>query len=421
MKTSLLSAVVILHLTFAITVLVPAGARADALDNWTSAQLSTVPPPYFSYGTVLLGVAYGNGRYVAVGEYASDDNGFIESSEDGVAWTMRSPQNYSILDLYDVAFGNGTFVAVGWDYYTGRNLYHSTNGIDWVSHTNAHNSNFYAVTYGGGLFVTVGDGLLPNSSTRTNRNVYTSPDGITWTSCDSGAPIGEVQNIDDVAYGAGRFVAVDEAGFTYLSTDGTSWTRQPQLPGSHAPTGVRCYVNYCNGLFIALGNTGANFVSADGSGWSAMLKDVTNTFSRVTYARGCYAAVSGANLFTSSNGTNWVQRNLQPPSNTGWRDLAFGNSNLVVVGYTSYLNPIPPVAFVSAPFAGLAINPGFPPQLMVSGLKDHTYRIEWVEALQMFTNDWQTLATFSLTNSPLMWTDTDATNSGRIYRAALLP
>jgi hypothetical protein len=415
LRTSPITAVVLLHATLTLSAFAPAAARADALDHWTRSQVSTNPMGYM--GIMLRGIAYANGRYVAVGTYAGSDTGMIQTSEDGVHWTMRSPQDDSILELYDVAYGNGKFAAVGWGYFVGgRNLYDSTNGINWTSHTNATVSNFYRVTYGGGLFVAVGDGLMPDpSGILTNRNIYTSPDGITWTGRNSGAPAGDVHSIRDVAYGAGRFVAVDDAGYVYLSTTGTTWTRQ--LP----PVSLSGYMNCWNGIFIASSTTGTNFVSSDGSSWSPMVKDVTNAFSRVVYARGYYAALSGTNLFASTNGTNWVQRNLQSPTNANWSDLAFGCSNLVVIGWTYPPLPMVPIASVSDPFAGLAIQPGFPPRLAISGLQGCPYRIEGLDVLDPHSNNWQPLATFSLTNSPLVWTDTTASGLRRFYRAVLLP
>ncbi len=54
----------------------------------------------------LLGVAYGNGRYVAVG---SDPNlvkpGTIQTSTDGVSWTTRAAGTNE--NLLGVAYGNG--------------------------------------------------------------------------------------------------------------------------------------------------------------------------------------------------------------------------------------------------------------------------------------------------------------------------
>ena len=54
----------------------------------------------------LMGVAYGNGRFVAVGR-----RGTILTSSDGVSWTERSSGTSQ--DLHGVTYGNGLFVAVG--------------------------------------------------------------------------------------------------------------------------------------------------------------------------------------------------------------------------------------------------------------------------------------------------------------------
>jgi len=61
-------------------------ARGDALDNWTTGQINT----NVHYGATfdMASVTYGNGRYVAVGSYPGSDFGLVETSEDGVNWTV---------------------------------------------------------------------------------------------------------------------------------------------------------------------------------------------------------------------------------------------------------------------------------------------------------------------------------------------
>ena len=141
-------------------------------------------------------------------------------------------------------------------------------------------------------------------------------------------------------------------------------------------------------------------------------------FSRVIYSNGLYVALSRTSIFTSTNATNWVQRNFQISNNTILAGLAFGKSNLVVAGYQTpevYSN----VTFVSGTFLAHKLSTGFPPQIKIEGLQGRTYRVECSTNLQ--STNWQTLATFSLTNSPYTWTDTNATTSVRYYRTALLP
>ncbi|WP_207641575.1 WD40/YVTN/BNR-like repeat-containing protein [Syntrophomonas palmitatica] len=57
-------------------------------------------------GNTLRSAAYGNGKYVAVGQY-----GTIMTSLDGINWTLQ----FSGTSIYltGVAFGAGLFVAVG--------------------------------------------------------------------------------------------------------------------------------------------------------------------------------------------------------------------------------------------------------------------------------------------------------------------
>jgi hypothetical protein len=363
-------------------------------------------------GSALSGIAYGNGRYVAVGYYVGDDTGLIQTSEDGMNWTLVSSQTVSILDLYNVTFANSIFVAVGWDFYTGGNIYHSTNGINWTPHNTAI-ANIYALTFGAGLFVAGGDGVLLNSSARTNRNIYTSPDGIAWTARVSGAPANDVQTISDVAYGAGRFVAVDGATHLYRSTTGSStWTRTTNSSAGG-------WISFCNGLFIVPSGPGTNLISTDGLSWTLITNNTASTFGRVIYSDGYDVALAGAKIFTSTDGTNWVQRNLQPLSNVALNGIASGNRNFLAVGYRYPPFPYRPVAYISDPLVALGMNRGFPPQLSLSGLLGRSYRIEQLGYLR--SNNWQSAATFTLTNSPSTWTDTAAPNSARFYRAVLLP
>src|ERR1700754_4204991 len=126
MKTILATAV-----TLCLVILSIATTKADPLDNWTSSQM----PTNFPGSLQLFSIAYGNGRYVGVGEYFGEDNGFVQASADGRHRTIRSQHDFSILDLFDVTFGNGKFVAVGWDFFSGKNIYSSANGINWSPHT----------------------------------------------------------------------------------------------------------------------------------------------------------------------------------------------------------------------------------------------------------------------------------------------
>jgi len=352
-------------------------------------------------------MAYGNGRYVLVGQQAADDNGFVQTSEDGINWTMRTTLNYAVLDLYDVTFGNGVFVAAGWGYFGGPQIYHSTNGINWTPHSMGA-GNLHGVISGGDRFVAVGDPFDTN-----NHNIFVSLNGNTWSPRSSGFS----DAIYDVAYGAGRFVAVDGASHIYNSPTGTTWTR---TTGSNSGR----FVSFCFDRFIVPAGTGINLVSVDGLAWWPVSNNSGATFTRIIYAGGYYVALSlYSDVFTSTDGINWVHRNL-PPTQGVFRNLTAINfvAGKVIVGgytYTGDSRPRLPLLYISDSFASVKINLGNPPNLTVSGLTNRSYRIEYLTDLQ--SNDWQPLSTFILTDSPFTWLDSSATNSSRYYRAVLLP
>src|SRR6266550_1898068 len=378
--------------------------RADSLDNWTTNQVGTNV-------FWLNKVAYGSGRYVAVGWFCSDF-GIVLTSEDGRNWTERangcSAFQYP-LGLIGLAHGEGTFVAVGF----GSTIYSSTNGIDWVVRRGAGGAgsfaNFFSATYGGGTFVAVGDGeLMSGGITRTN--IYTSPDGITWTPRVSVAPPDEGRWIWDVAFGAGKFVAVGDGGYSYTATDGTAWSRV-QIASHNLSR-----ISYCNHLFFVPYGSGTNLVSPDGDSWVALTNDTQVGFREIAYGNGLYVAqgYSGALdsevILTSTDGTNWVQHELVPRSWTGdIRSMAIGDREVVVLG-VEY--PRRAVALVSDRFVGIALSSGIPPQINLTGLEGRSYRIEYLPALPASaTNSWQTLTNLVLPSSPYSVADPEAPNS----------
>jgi hypothetical protein len=383
----------------------PIVCPGDALDNWSQAKIIT--NGLSSFGS-LYGVTYGNGQFVAVG--GTGDPGFLQTSQDGVNWVMPFSNSLSVLELYDIVYYSGMFVAVGYDGYYGTNIYHSTNGINWVPHASGI-ANVFRVTRGGSVFVAVGDGAIPfTSNSYTNRNIFTSADGITWTARSSGTPPNDVHFINDVAYGAGRFVAV-ATGNILTSATGTTWTKT-----NYPNAGNQ--ISFCNNIFILTSGPGSNLLSSDGLNWTLVTNNTAASFKRVVYVAGTYFALTDSTAFSSSDGTNWVHRNLQTPGNVGFRALAVGPSNIVAVGLSSSSGWVP-VGYVSGPFVGATMGAGYPPHVLLSGLLGRTYRIDYLTNLR--SNNWQAAATFTLTNSPTNWTDIQATNSSRFYRAVLLP
>src|SRR6185503_3796833 len=84
----------------------------------------------------LVSVAYGNGRWVAIGEF-----GTVVVSTNGQDWQVASGEPYQT----QIAFGNGVFVMVnGLGYFT------STDGVHWQERfSDAVNSRRHVVFCGG--------------------------------------------------------------------------------------------------------------------------------------------------------------------------------------------------------------------------------------------------------------------------------
>jgi hypothetical protein len=264
------------------------------LDRWTWRH----PVPH---GSDLRGIAFGNGRFVAVGE-----GGAILSSVDGVNWVNSSLE---VIDLRGIAFGNGRFVAISFGF-----AYTSTDGLQWEQHRLPGGAQFNptrveSISYGGGVFVATGSTILVSSN------------GVDWVDRrDQIQPQGAF--VSDVTYGDGRFVAVGYNLRTYMSTNGWDWVASTNLNFALAN------VAFGNGLFVASYNN-AITVSADGLQWSPQFV-LTNTFIyRLTFANGQFLGL-GMDIVTSPDGSNWTQRLHAPEAN--FQDAAFGNGINVVVG-----------------------------------------------------------------------------------------
>ncbi len=172
---------------------------------------------------MFRGVACGNGRFVAVGDYV------ISVSEDGLAWSSNLV-TVPTYGMQDVAYGGGVFVAVG---ESGRVIV-SPDGLAWSEPFYVHEScginpcHLNAVTYDSGKFVAVGDQLAIGA-------VFVSPNGLVWTGDlhDAGSSLVDVTGCN------GTFVAVT-GGDSYTSSyDGLSWNTGNFSPGTQI-FGVTC-------------------------------------------------------------------------------------------------------------------------------------------------------------------------------------
>lgn len=203
-----------------------------------------------SKGADLIGVAYGNDRFIAIAKNSLfSSSPAILISNDGVKWEFQDTE----IDSYDrpvtIAYGNGLFVAV--DNYD--RIYTSPDGVKWTTKTLPGLGDFVtrdikALTYANGLFVAVGEHNSDNTP-----SLVTSPDGVNWT--DQALDVKVRGAFNGVAYGNNQFVAVGE-GMIFSSPDGVKWVPQIfwYLQDFKA-------VTYGNGRFVVLEKRGTILTS----------------------------------------------------------------------------------------------------------------------------------------------------------------
>jgi len=140
-------------------------------------------------------VAYGAGKWVAVGKDQNNEN--ILYSTDGVTWfvaTMSTPglSTFPGVSHFEggraVSYGNNRWVAVGKSEGNVSNILYSDNGISWdIAYMNDGTSTFIADD-SGNIF-SAGLGVFYNNSTNTwlatgrtdnDNNLLVSSDGASW-------------------------------------------------------------------------------------------------------------------------------------------------------------------------------------------------------------------------------------------------
>ncbi len=222
----------------------------------------------------LTAVASGNTRFVAV-----DSSGSTYTSSDGMDWTFQ-PGNGS--NLLGVAYGAGTFVAVGQGGYALTASSVPFGNIPWISVNSGVSQDLNAVAYGNGLFVAVG-------AAGTITTSYDLGDPGTWTVQDSGTNA----NLYGVAYGGGYYVAVGLGGYSagsgtiLTSKDGQTWTPANYNASDDALRAVA----YGNGLFVAVGDNGWTALSRDGTNWVGESSATSNNLESIVYNNGTFIAV----------------------------------------------------------------------------------------------------------------------------------
>ena len=316
----------------------------DSLQNWTAVADSP-------FGTGLLqginAIAYGNGKFVAVGSL-----GEMAYSANGASWTAVADSKFGYSYIYAIAYGSAgnagnRFVAGG---MSGTMAY-SDDGEDWTAVADSKFGSSYinAIAYGSdgnavNKWVAVGGG----------GKIAYSDDGETWSAvADSTFPATVTiddddndytfpYNINAIAYGNNRFVAGGGDGKMAYSADGVNWTAVTDSTLTYSINSIA----YGNNKFVVGGSFGEMATSSDGVTWTAVADRILDDFpsiNGIAYGGGRFVAVrDDSKIAYSANGASWtaVADSKFPATHTiGDYDfpypinaIAYGNGRFVAVG-----------------------------------------------------------------------------------------
>lgn len=288
-KSSVVSTVALSNVSFtdaAITLNVYAPSLASAIirtDYWVSKGTPGYQPQ-------ITGLAYGDNMYVAVGRYGSGPASMaIWSSTDAITWVTRAQyQNGQYFNA--VAFGNGHFVAVG-DY---GYVLNSTDGITWVSRSSSWAGN--QTSTGQVMTVVFGDSKFVISG----YNGYTnySSDGSSWS---SGNTITGGSASVTLGYGNNVYMAVSGSTVYKTSTDGITWTTRTNPASGSTVTSL----SYVTGTYV-MGGTNL-YTSTDAITWVSRTNPFGNTIDSIASGRGKLVGGTGSSpILVSTDGITWT-------------------------------------------------------------------------------------------------------------------
>lgn len=272
----------------------------------------------------LRWVRYVNSRFIAGGSTAP---GNILTSTDGITWSATATTPTTT----DVAYGAGVYVMI-----RDNDLYSSANLSTWTLRQVAASGLFTSIDWNGSLFVaTVSSG---------GGVVYTSSDGITWTS--RATAVDSVSGRGGIFTNGSLFIALSQRTtapvyVVQTSTDGINWTvRASSSSAFFGQSGV------WTGSKAIIPGASDPLTSNDGITWSAGTASPFNiNADRAIASDGSGRVLLTNNGFTtvalsSNSGSTWTTSVISG-SDEGW-SIAYGSGVFVIVGNNGGIWTAPP-------------------------------------------------------------------------------
>ena len=279
----------------------------------------------FDVDEVIRSIAYGDGYFVALG-----GRGTAAYSADGITWSGNKLSSVTGYQPYALTYGNGRFMTVGNNSTFAVCL--SGGGEPPTSWTEQKISNLSdtpriigACAYCNNLFlVGTENGLIAYSS-----------NGGAWHLAKRSQL---VDYINSFAYGKGKYVAVANNGQMAYSSSADTWNKISQSVFTSSES-IKS-VCFGNGIFVAVGDAGKIAHSPNGVYWRSAdnAADIFNNskICSVTYGNGIFVAVGDyGKIAYSYDGQNWYAVNQSVTTNQ-IRSIYYGGGKFIAgTHYTS--------------------------------------------------------------------------------------
>jgi hypothetical protein len=186
-------------------------------------------------------------------------------------------------------------------------------------------STLYAVTYGGGQFVAVGD----------NGAVVTSPDGLHWRN----QTLGVSTLFRGIAYADGVYAAVGDRGAIFVSSNAVTWT-QISSTTTNALRGIAGNSFWrTNGQpqFLAVGDNGTLVSATNAMVWANQNAGITNDLRGAIYNDGAYEIIGDAGTFLQYTTHVTALPDLAVTNYAGVESIAMMDPLALTYGNGSYI------------------------------------------------------------------------------------
>jgi hypothetical protein len=294
-----------------------AGGEAGILRSTDRRAWSPVTLPA---GTAIHDIAWGMGRYVAVGGRANAK--VILTSTDGLTWTETTPPGLAAGKLTGVATdGAAKFIAVGGSTASGGGLtYHadlltSADGQAWTSEMSTTDDPMSCIIHGEGKWYAVRE-----------RQVRRSTDGITWDTVfgDSFTRMTALSADAGWITMAGVEGLIFDAPLAGLTTT-NNWTQRSGASPVDANYYDFLHLVARGNTVVATGTGGLNMLSRDGGlTWQRGANGDFDGYYDLSEGAGRFVRTSRGGIQSSADGLTWETANVRDT-----RALAFGNGHFV--------------------------------------------------------------------------------------------